>query len=610
MSSTFFGLNIAGSGLRAANASLNTTANNVANAETEGYSRQKVTQQAAGALRTFTTYGCAGAGVETLAIERVRDSFYDEKYRANATKLGEFDRKQYYMAVVEQYFKDDGKTGFTSIFNDISNSLQEVIKNPSDASTKAQFISSCKTLTDYFNNMSGDMRDIQSDVNDEIRIQVSQINAVAQELAALNKQINVIEMGGGIIANELRDTRDTLVDKLSKIVDVKVDEYPIYDSNNNPTGGSRCIVRIAGGQILVDADDYRQLNTVARKSYEKVNQTDMDGLYDIVWDDNSEFSLDNASLGGALKGLVELRDGNNGEYFHGSVTGVNTSKGTVTVSTNDLGWTDMSKCNLSDTGGKIVIANQVYYYKDWSFEFDEDTGLASYTFTIDEDLSDQPIDNRKLSADARIGSTSLYQGIPYYMEQMNEWIREFAKAVNGIFSSGVTTAGEDAGILFTAGKVNEEQFTEDELINDESGRGYYNITAENFSIADELMFKSDLLGVRQNLSSGVEEAECAKSVLNVLNNKEAFGFRGGDARNFLACILADAALNASNANTFYKSYSSLDNTIDNQRNSIFGVDQDEEAVAMVKYQNSYTLASKMISTLTEIYDRLILETGV
>ena len=54
----------------------------------------------------------------------------------------------------------------------------------------------------------------------------------------------------------------------------------------------------------------------------------------------------------------------------------------------------------------------------------------------------------------------------------------------------------------------------------------------------------------------------------------------------------------------------MENNIDNQRNSIFGVDQDEEAVAMVKYQNSYTLASKMISTLQEVYDRLILQTGV
>ena len=77
MPSQFFGLNIAYTGLLASNAAMNTTSNNIANVQTEGYSRQQVTQQASNALRVFQTYGCAGAGVETLAIERVRDEFYD-----------------------------------------------------------------------------------------------------------------------------------------------------------------------------------------------------------------------------------------------------------------------------------------------------------------------------------------------------------------------------------------------------------------------------------------------------------------------------------------------------------------------------------------------------
>ena len=93
MPSTFFGLTIASSGLRAANAALNTTGNNISNVDTLGYSRQAVTTEAAQALRVFATYGCAGAGVETIAIERIRDSFYDVKYRENETRLGEYDIK-------------------------------------------------------------------------------------------------------------------------------------------------------------------------------------------------------------------------------------------------------------------------------------------------------------------------------------------------------------------------------------------------------------------------------------------------------------------------------------------------------------------------------------
>ena len=109
MPSTFFGLNIAYSGLISSNAALNTTSNNIANVETEGYSRQKAEQAAANALRVFTTYGCAGAGVETIAIERIRDEFYDTKYRENETILGAYEEKQYYMEMIEEYFTDDGK---------------------------------------------------------------------------------------------------------------------------------------------------------------------------------------------------------------------------------------------------------------------------------------------------------------------------------------------------------------------------------------------------------------------------------------------------------------------------------------------------------------------
>ena len=101
-----------------------------------------------------------------------------------------------------------------------------------------------------------------------------------------------------------------------------------------------------------------------------------------------------------------------------------------------------------------------------------------------------------------------------------------------------------------------------------------------------------------------------EKVISMLSDKNQYSFRGREAGGFLECVLSDAALNASNANTFYKTYTSLEKSIDNQRTSISGVDEDEEAVSLVKYQNSYTLASKMISVLTEVYDRLILQTGV
>lgn len=628
MSSTFFGLTIASSGLRAANAALNTTGNNVSNVNTEGYSRQEVQTSAANALRVFATYGCAGAGVETLAIERVRDQFYDNKYWANETKLGEYDAKVYYCKMIEEYFKDDKKTGFKSLFDQIGVTLQEITKNASSTDTKAQFLGAAKALTDYFNNMYGDLQDLQSDVNDEIKIRADQINSIAQDLATVNKQINTIELTGSR-ANELRDKRDLLIDELSAVVDVQTQELPILDEQGNETAAHRYMVKIAGGQTLVDMDDYRTLICVARSDEEKVNQTDVDGLYDIMWSNGMEFSLYNASMGGELRGLIEMRDGNNGEYFKGQATGVSfyNSISTVTIKTTESHLQNITKCNLSDTGGVINIGNQLYYYTQWSYG-----GNGEYTFVIDNKKSDTPLTAAKTWSEVSIGGEVNYQGVPYYLKQMNEWVRDFAKKVNDIFKVGLTAEDppKKADILFTADYVRQDgQYKKEELdasAANKENTGYYNLTAGNVTLLDAVVKNPNLLGTRADIDDnkgidqpggdGVDEIEgeeqCDQvwAVISMLSDTNQFSFRGRDAGGFLECVLSDATLNASNAETFYATYYSLETNIENQRTSISGVDEDEEAMNLVKYENSYTLASKMINVLTEVYDRLILQTGV
>lgn len=622
MPSTFFGLQIAYSGLKASNAALNTTANNVANVETDGYSRQKVITAASDPMRVFATYGCAGAGVDTLTIERVRDVFYDEKFRDNETRYGEFERKEYYMTVMETYFKDDGKTGFKSIFNKLIETLEEVTKNASSTSTKATFLSQAKTMTDYFNNMAGDLQDLQKDINDEIKVQTSQINSIAEELATINKQINVIELTG-TTANELRDKRDLLVDELSQYVDVQVKETPIYNAQNEETGATRCIVQIAGGQTLVDQNEFRTLEVVARASYEKVYQSDADGLYDVYWSDGQQFKLDNAAMGGSLKGLADLRDGNNGNYFSGMVTDVTTNSDgdhVVTIEADGDMLTSLDRCNLSNTGGRIILGNQEYYYKDWTVNYVKDSNgvdtgeVESYVFTMDDAKCDQVVTGSKIGKTSMMGSFSEYQGIPYYMSQMNEWVRVFSRAMNDIFTTGYTTKNEDAGIVFTGSLPTERgEYSEDTLNNTDvptDNRGYYHITALNCTIESAVNEDPDLLGSRKDVTNGVEECDNIKKAIEVLGDKTQLSFRSYNASGFLESVLSDVALNTGNARTFSATFLSLQAVLDNQRTAVTGVDSDEEAVNLVKYENAYTLSSKMIQTFQEIYDRLILQTGV
>ena len=650
MPSQFFGLHIAGSGLRSANAALNTTANNIANTQTVGFSRQQATQEANHPLRTFATYGCAGAGVNVIAIERIRNHFYDVKYWNNQSRLGKYEVQQYYMRTLEDYFIDDGKSGFNTLFDRMSNSLQEVTKNASSVSTRTDFISSIKAMTDYFNNMFGNLQEMQNDLNLEIRQTVDEINSIAEKLAILHRQINVIEMSG-TTANELRDQREKLIDNLSLLVDVKVDEYPIFDVNDPTrlTGGTMYIVTINGGQVLTNGGDFNQLVCTARKTYEKVNQTDIDGLFDIRWANGNDFGLQSASMQGKLRGLVEMRDGNNGFYFNGRVRDIDTVMyngrvtSAVTIAVTDVNLMDMKLCNLSDTGGRMNIGGQIYYYQDWRYEVVG--GIAQYVFIMDDDKCDEIISASRLGNDATIGRAINYQGVPYYMTQMNAWLRGFAEKINEIFNGTYTESaiqppvtpppagaiighdgryymfeangfdlnGEPGAHLFTGtivgGARAGQQYKKTELLAG-FGSGLYVLTAGNIAINNELMSNAARLGAKSHATVGNDQAEQVHKMIQMLTSKEMFSFRNGSAKDFLEMLLGDVALNASNANTFYKTYKGLANSIDNQRSSISGVDEDEEAMNLIKFQNAYNLSARMIQALTEIYNRLILQTGV
>lgn len=615
MVSQFFGLNIAASGLRAANAALNTTANNISNVETKGYSRQKVNQEAADALRVFAKYGCAGAGVETIAIERVRDSFYDVKYRNNEQLLGNVEQKNYYTKLVEQYLDDDGTTGFSSLFTKMEAALQSVKTAAGTTEAKTTYVSSVRSITEYFNNVYNQLQGLQSDINSEIKLCADRISSISQEVASINKQINIIEMTG-TTANELRDKRDVLIDELSKMVSVETKETPVVDENNpdRVTGATRFQIWVAGGYELVDTYEYRRMICVARDEDGSVNQNDVSGLYDIKWgtanykdgDDIKEladFSIESKLIGGELQGLLAMRDGNNNQYFNGKSTIIDSLARPVTVQVEvDAAYLkDMNKCTLPEDG-TIHIGDKTYKYDSWAYDGDK-----TFTFTIDNStLSSTPDTNRLVT----IGYGNDYQGIPYYLEQMNEWVRQFSSAVNEIMVTGYTSDSLEGVSLLTGSMDTNSvaQYSYEQLTSLSENKGYYKLRGGNFEVNSVIVENAERFATKADVTEGESEYGNLSRLKEMFETKKIF--RGATSGEYLTKVLADVALNSSNAGTLEKTYGALEVTIKNQRLSDAGVDEDEEASNLVKYQNAYTLSSKMIQTLTEIYDRLILQTGV
>ena len=617
MASTFFGLDIAYTGVQAANAKLNTTANNIANVDTKGYTRQEATQVASDALRISQSYGMAGTGVTVTDINQVRNEFYDVKYWQAQTNLGQYDMKMYYMYQIEDYFTDkDTVEGFEPIFSAMFDSLEEVYKQAGTPSTKTQFIGAAGDLCEYFNAQATNLEKLQLGVNEEIKNKVDEINSIAEQIATLNKQINTIEVNH-LRANELRDKRNLLIDQLSKIVDVEVRETPIYTTpgGTEKSGIYTYEVSIAGGQILVQGYEYNTLECVARSAEEKVNQSDADGLFEIKWSNTMDFNLYGANLGGELKGLIEVRDGNNEEYFHGTTKKVDDNgDGTYTVTIevpNKDYLTDMNKCTLPDSG-QLTLVNTKYKYS--GFEFDGTKNPPTYTFTIKPDAG-QAAPTIFDGKEASVGTKIDYQGIPYYQEQMNEWVRIFAKAMNDIEKTAVDEEGNPAEVLFTAkDKVSGEEIKFTANLADKkyksSDSDYYRLTAGNISVNNEMVKDASKFGTTVDIKKGGDAQDVTELLLTVQDDKNKVNFRGCSAKEFLQCITSDIALSANNAKTFTENYTNINKSVSQTRLSISGVDNDEEALHLVKFQEAYNLSAKVMQIMTEIYDRLILQTGV
>lgn len=619
MSSTFFGLNIGKSGLYAYQAALNTTAHNIANTETEGYTRQVMTQSASKALSVNSRYGMAGTGVTVNGVIQMREQYYDMKYWKNNTIYGEYSTKSHYMTEIENYFNDISVDGFNETFSSMYKSLQELAKNPSGSTVRTQFINYAESLTEYFNSVATNLRHLQEECNFEIRNQVDRINSIAKQIASLNKQINTLEANGGT-ANDLRDQRALLIDDLSQIVNVSVTEKTVGDSG---VGVTRYVVKI-DGTTLVDGILYNTLMVEPRQY--KVNQNDADGLYDIYWDNGQKFASESPALGGSLQALFEVRDGNNQLNLQGKVDAI---AGDNFITMSDTNINNVADLNIPETG-IVKVGNREYEYVGFSVATDEISGKFVYTF----ELKDYVIANAE-NESSEIGSSIDYKGIPHYMDQMNKFIRTFSMSFNSVLRSGVDLNGNPGMDLFSAvNKVSGRYYTfgplrgsEDEeyydysSFNSQTGSyyeeipedqplygSYYFMVAGNFSVNKEFFNNPGLLATATNVTDGVENNDIVMRLLELKENRKMF--EQGAPDEFFNTLVSEIGIDTKSAGTLADSQNNILQAITNQRLSVSGVDIDEEAMNLVRFQNAYNLSAKVISVMDEVYDKLINYMGV
>lgn len=604
MASTFFGLSIATSGLRAYQACANTVANNISNVDTTGYTKQVTNMQANHALRNFTEYGTLSTGVSAESVTQIRSEYYDNKYWQYSGYKGEYDEKVKYMDQLQTYFQDDETIkGFSTIYAEFFADLDLLRDSAADTSVRNEVISGAKKLCSYFNAISDGLLKIQEDLNEQINTTVDTINSIAQKIALLNDQINDVEINGSY-ANDMRDQRALLVDQLSTMVAVEVQETKVVNSNYPEmyTGATNYEVKI-NGLTLVDGDQYRQLECVAREF--KDNQNDAEGLYDIRWADNhSDFGATSNLATGILKSQVELRDGNN----HGNFTGkVESASGRSVVISNCSIKSELAM-NLPSEG-VLTLGNREYTYSSFMMQTTP-SGETTYSFTISSDTTGL---SSTVGREASVGTSIDFKGIAYYQSQMNEFLRAFAKTFNDIQHTGVDLYKNPMNSFFVAENTQgiELGFTEaDSDIIRSNSDSYYQLTAANIKIAsasedDPSIFATSTL---ENFENGQDNQEMVEELLTLQSDVVMYRGAGGD--KFLETMYNDVTVDTEESQLLSDNYTTIVNTVDKQRTSISGVDEDEEALDLVKFQNAYNLCSKVVQIMSEMYDRLITSTGV
>lgn len=614
MASTFFGLHIASSGMSTYNAWLNTTAHNISNVKTEGYTKQTVKQQATVPLSYGTSYGMVGTGVEAVDIVSERDVYYDTKYRFSNTNCGLYDTYTYYMQSIEDYFyaKDSESGGMTNSLDGFFTSLINLTTDPSNTTIRTEVVGDAELFTKYVQEAAYNLRTLQLDLNDQIAKTVEQINAYGEEIASLNQQINTLEVYG-TKANDLRDQRARLLDELSELVDVQVIEKEPEGGN----GFSQYIVSI-GGAKLVDTNDNYTISCELQGS--KNCQNDIDKLYDLRWSNGQDFDIHATDMGGKLQALFQLRDGNNGEVFSGSVSVADEGSDTITITdVNDLG-SSILKLNIPDADGVIHIGSARYQYESFTATVDAD-GKYTYTFRLKNGVT---VGAGAVGKEASISDAVDYRGIPYYMSQLNEFIRTFSCRFNEVQTNGLDLNGEQGQQMFvgTDTALGVPMSFDEEvdanfsfssaidpatIVDGKVTTSYYRLTAFNTNISDALLKDGKLLACADE-EGGVANGKNL-AIMSALESDKTM-FRQGQPGSFLQVLTSTVGVDSKKVKDAAENAGNIKDFVDNRRLSKAGVDEDEEAQNLVICQNLLTYQYKVLSVMNEVLDKLINGTAV
>jgi flagellar hook-associated protein 1 len=581
MTSPFFGLDIATRALRTQQTLVDITNQNVANANTPGYSRQS------GAIRATLAYpipvfsasgqpGQLGTGVEVTTVTRARDTFADLQIRGQYAEQGRWDARKDAFAQIEAIINEPSTSGLSTQLNKYWQSWQQLSNNPSDPSARVAVVQQGQALAQSFNSQSAQLRQQQQNLDSQVGLTITNINDYANQIAKINKQISQVE-AGGMHANDLRDQRDQLLDKLSKLVKVSWTE----------SADGQVSIYLNSHQ-LVDRDRVHQL--VANPS---------PGPFTTVkWsDDNS--TLNTTNVGGQLQGLTEARDTDvQGQLdqlnqlavrviqsvnnIHVSGVGLDGKGGQVFFDGTDAASMSVDP-NLTGTNGTSHVAAARMYA--------DPTSASGYSFASGDSSNAVAMASLQ-SGVGQVATTSAVQlGTNFAGPPPASVVGADANQALVNSAIGMTVSGST--VTFTSGSSSVAGTVS--VGSDASGNEL--ITVDGGSLGVRLTLSAaagaSVPGVLANLNGKSVSTQPTPATIGAQYSQSvaALGVSSGVARGQSANQVV------------------LVNQLDRQRQNTSGVSLDEEATHLIQYQRAYQAAARVISVADSMLDTLINHTG-
>ncbi len=630
MNSTFLGLEIGKKGLMSHQQALHVTGHNISNAENKEYSRQRVVIGAADplympALNRSNSPGNIGQGSLVQIVERVRDSFIDDRIVMEKNVMGYWKTRDDFLYQIEMIYNEPTDLSMRTRLDELWKSWEELSKYPEERSTREVVKEKAVNLAHESNHIYNQLYDLRLNANNQIDHRVNQLNMYAKDIRDLNERIMKAEALGDQ-PNDLKDKRDALIEKMSMLADISVgrsdkDETIVY----------------LGSENLVQGEIVRPLKTVV--------DPDNGGMYKIVWKDTDKFV---SIKGGEINGLIDIRD----RVLRDNINQVNAFSINLADMTNEIhrdGFSRRKETNI-DFFQHIPISDNPEGNYDLNGDgYNEVTALfkvsgankidASAAIGITGRLSFRTNDEQERnvfvdynSADSALTVikkiNDLKSGVVAYVNHNGEISLKATIANDSDKKNFMIRYLEDSGqflvgfggILKQSGPQGSFDYKrENDIKKFLPTREHITITpklnpASYLAVNDAILRDVDNISAARgkdvggtgdaNMSNGIGDGTNALRIA-ALRHKNAMVDNNTSFNDFYTSLISKVGTQGEESKDRIKNQETLLKNLANLRESVSGINLDEEMANMVSFQHGYNAAARVISTMDRMLETII-----